>query len=248
MSCGCNDTSLPLQNCDPCQDCPPTNAVNLPPCPPSSEPCEETLYANCAVYDGPNLPALGIVDGERLTGVLTKLHRVINGLITPTIPFATHTVCSTTTASYCLTYLGLGPVYTSTGAAASSGTTITVGSTTGLQVGMVVEVLSGTGSFATGTLVTAIPTSTTFTVSQAPLVALPGAGTVVKATGKVHTIYNVCVPGNTCQSICAFVGSPVVLSGTGTIVVNQDCTLSGSIGTTTTTTTTSTTTTTTTLP
>jgi hypothetical protein len=139
-------------------------------------------------------------------------------------------------------------VYTSTGAAASSGTTITVGSTTGLQVGMVVEVLSGTGSFATGTLVTAIPTSTTFTVSQAPLVALPGAGTVVKATGKVHTIYNVCVPGNTCQSICAFVGSPVVLSGTGTIVVNQDCTLSGSIGTTTTTTTTSTTTTTTTLP
>lgn len=237
MSCGCNDTSLPLQNCDPCQNCPPTNAVNLPPCPPNSEPCEEIVYADCTVYDGPNLPALGILDGDRLTSILTKLHRVLNGLIVPPVPYASHTVCATGTAPYCLTYLGLGPVYTSTGAATNSGTTITVGSTTGLQVGMTVEVIAGTGSFPTNTLVTAVPTATTFTVSQAPLVALGGAGTRVKATGKVHTIYNVCVPANTCQSICAFVGSPVVLSGTGTITVNQDCSLAGSIGTTSTTTT-----------
>lgn len=212
--------SLPLQNCNPCQDCPPTNAVNLPPCPPGSEPCEEILYADCAVYDGPNLPCLGILDGDRLTSVLTKLHRVVNDLITPAVPIQTYTLTNTLTngTPYVVTYLGLGPIYTSTAGATSSGTTITVGSTTGLVVGMTCEITAGTGTLAVDTTVSSVTNATTFVVSDAPSVALSGGQTVIKCTGQVHTIYKTTVVNGTPQSIKAFTGSPVVVSGTGTIV------------------------------
>ena len=41
MSCGCNDSPLPLGNCnDGCADCPPSNATNLPPCV-GGEACDE---------------------------------------------------------------------------------------------------------------------------------------------------------------------------------------------------------------
>ena len=57
-----------------------------------------------------------------------------------------------------------------------SGTTITVASIPqGLQVGAPVIVTAGTGAFAAGTTITAINSSTTFTVSAAPTVALSGA-------------------------------------------------------------------------
>ena len=68
---------------------------------------------------------------------------------------------------------------TLTGTASGSGTTITVasGTTTGLVVGSVVYTKSATatGYFVAGTYVTAVNSSTQFTISTAPTVALSGA-------------------------------------------------------------------------
>jgi len=69
--------------------------------------------------------------------------------------------------------------YSSVPGATSAGTTITVGSTTGLRVGMCVTVTAGTGAFAPGSVVVTIPNSTTFTVAIAPTTALSGGSSVV---------------------------------------------------------------------
>ncbi len=68
--------------------------------------------------------------------------------------------------------------YTLTGAS-SSGTTITVSSTTGLRVGMEVEKFSGTGNLQSGTEITAITSATTFTINQTPSSALSSASIYV---------------------------------------------------------------------
>ena len=68
----------------------------------------------------------------------------------------------------------------SSAVSSSVGSTITTASTVGLSAGMGVIVSSGTGSFTTGTVVTAVTSATTFTVSIAPSVILSGA-TVVAA-------------------------------------------------------------------
>ena len=207
-------------SCNPCAECPqvPLN-YNLPNCP-GGEPCEELLSAECSRYNGPNLPALGVADGDRLRTILLKLHKVVNGLINPTVSLvdvtATNTGAGTNPEPLVVTYLGLGPVYTSTATATGSGTTITVGSTTDLVVGMKLEVVSGTGAFAANTTVTAIQSATTFVVSQAPTTALSNA--VIKATGSDHQIFNTSVLKGAPQTFKAFAGSPVKVSGTGTIV------------------------------
>jgi hypothetical protein len=69
--------------------------------------------------------------------------------------------------------------YVSAAGATSSGTTITVGSTTNLTVGMQVTVTAGLGNFGVGTFVTAIVSATVFTVNVAPVVALSGGASVV---------------------------------------------------------------------
>jgi hypothetical protein len=218
MSCGCNDTSLPLSNCNNgCADCSPTNAVNLPPCV-GGEPCDEIAYTDCIKFSGPNLPALGISNGDRLLTVLTKLHKVLNGLVSPTIALTNYTATSTTTTPMVVSYLGLGPVYTSTAGATSSGATITVGSTTGLVAGMTLEITAGVGAFAAGSTVLSVPTTTTFVVSAVPTTALSGGATVIKATGSNHQIFNISVVQNVPQTFKAFAGSPIKVSGTGTIV------------------------------
>jgi len=208
-------------SCNPCADCPPVNATTLPDCP-GGEPCEELIKADCTNFVGPNLPALGILNGDRLNTVLFKLHKVLNGLVSPTITrqtyVATNTGTGTNPAPLVVTYLDLGPVYTSTAGATSSGTTITVGSTTGIAVGMSVEVTAGTGAFAANTTVLSVPSATTFTVSSAPTTALSGGQTVVKATGSNHQQFTINVLKNFPQSFKAFATSPVKVSGTGTIV------------------------------
>ena len=65
--------------------------------------------------------------------------------------------------------------YVSSSGATSTGTTVTVPSTIGLIVGMIVTVTSGTGSFVTNTTVTSISGSTNFTVSSTPITPLSGA-------------------------------------------------------------------------
>ena len=71
--------------------------------------------------------------------------------------------------------------YTSAAGATSSSTTITVTSTTGLEIGMLVTVTAGSGSFVSGTTVTDIASLTQFTVSQSPSVSLSGGSTVIRA-------------------------------------------------------------------
>jgi len=218
MSCGCNDTALPLANCnDGCADCPPSNAINLPPCV-GGESCDEILFTDCVKFTGPNLPALGITNGDRLLTVLTKLHKVVNSLLDPGVLLTSHVATATTTTPLVVSYLGLGPVYTSTAGATSSGATITVGSTTGLVAGMTLEVTAGVGAFAAGSTVLSVPTPTTFVASAVPTTALSGGATVITATGSNHQIFNISVTQGTPKSFKAFVGSPVKVSGTGTIV------------------------------
>jgi len=209
---------MSCNNCNPCNDCPPQVSYTLPPCV-GGEPCEELSQVDCVSFVGPNLPALGVTNNDRLVTILTKLHKVLNGVITPAVPIATYTATNTGTGAnippLVVTYLGLGPVVKTGGT--GSGTTITVGSTSGLQVGMTVEVTSGTGAFAANTTITAIPSATTFTVSAAPTTALV-SGAIVTATGKEHQIFTINVLPNAPQTFKAFAASPVKLSGTGTIL------------------------------
>jgi hypothetical protein len=205
--------------CHQCPDCLPA-PTPLPPCV-GGEPCEEVAKANCISYVGPNLPALGILNGDRMLAVLTKLHRVINPLIAQPVILGTYTATNTGTggnpAPLVVTYLGLGPVYTSGTGATSSSTTITA-STTGLAVGMTLEIIAGVGAFAPGTTVASITSPTSFTVSQAPSTALSGGATVIRGTGSNHQIFTITVAVGTPQTFKAFVGSNVVVSGTGTVV------------------------------
>jgi hypothetical protein len=69
--------------------------------------------------------------------------------------------------------------YTSSAGATGAGTLITVSSTTNLTANMYVNITAGIGMFVSGTYVTAINSSTTFTINQAPLIALSGGATVV---------------------------------------------------------------------
>lgn len=218
MSC---NSAIP--DCIPCQDCPPSGVTYTLPVCPEGEKCEEIAQVNCVSYKGAHLPALGVLNQDRLSVILTKLHKVINDLrgnsgLTVQTYTATATPPTGTTTPYVVNYLGLGPVYTSTPGATSSTTTITVPSTTGLSAGMTVEVVSGTGAFAAGTTVVSVSSATTFIVSLAPTTALTGTTTVVRATGTQHTQYTISVVAGTLQTFKAFPGSVVVVSGTGTIV------------------------------
>lgn len=57
----------------------------------------------------------------------------------------------------------------------SSGTTVTVSSTANLRVGMPVRVVSGTGAFASNSVISSITNSTQFVVSASPTTPLSGA-------------------------------------------------------------------------
>ena len=72
-------SGLPLQNCYDCNNPDPANAVGLPDCPPSSEPCEDLLFSQCVKYTGPNLPSLGITNGMRLKTAFAALNVLLLG-------------------------------------------------------------------------------------------------------------------------------------------------------------------------
>lgn len=71
--------------------------------------------------------------------------------------------------------------YVSAAGATSSGTTITVGSTTGLRVGMPISKTAGSGTITVGTVVASITDATHFVASAAPSLVLSG-GAVVTGT------------------------------------------------------------------
>jgi hypothetical protein len=83
---------------------------------------------------------------------------------------------------------------------------------------MTLEVTAGLGAFAANSTVLSVPTLTTFVASAAPTTALSGGASVVTATGLDHQIFNISVVQGTPKAFKAFVGSPIKVSGTGTIV------------------------------
>ena len=103
----------------------------------------------------------------------------------------TQTICAIENTPQLMSGSGFlikGPIiYTSSAGATSSGTTITVTSTTGLIVGQTVFVYSGTGLFAANTTVSSITDATHFVVSATPTTALSGTATIIKSytTGSV---------------------------------------------------------------
>lgn len=80
--------------------------------------------------------------------------------------------------------------YTITGTS-SSGTLVTVCSTANLVQGMTVTKTAGTGTLQAGTVISAINSSTTFTISATPSVALSGATIVCQSPAPANTIGSV---------------------------------------------------------
>jgi hypothetical protein len=90
-----------------------------------------------------------------------------------------YTPLGSSTTYYNVPLTGGTGKYTSAAGATSSSTLITVTSTTGLEIGMLVTVTAGTGSFAAGTVVTDI-SRIHIEVSQEPIIPLSN-GAVVRA-------------------------------------------------------------------
>ena len=112
--------------------------------------------------------------------------------------------------------------YVSASGASSSGTTITVSSTTGLRVGMPVSKTGGSGTIAAGTVVTAITDATHFTVSAAPSPVLSGSvvvtGTAIWEHATLNSTGHTAPGGSTITSASDGTGAFIYLStdGTGT--------------------------------
>ena len=110
--------------------------------------------------------------------------------------------------------------YTSAPGATNSGTTVTVNDTSGLRVGMVVSVSSGTGAFRVNTMVTAITSATTFTTNIAASTALgndavvSGGGEDIVLTGARSEGNRVILSSGTTDGLV--VNMPIaVIAGTG---------------------------------
>ena len=105
--------------------------------------------------------------------------------------------------------------YTSAAGATSSGTTVSVTSTSGLSAGMMVSVSAGVGAFAATATVTAVVSATTFTVSPAPTTALSGGASVVSATatGPSYTTPAITAAGSLYYQVaigCQYGGTPTL--------------------------------------
>jgi hypothetical protein len=111
--------------------------------------------------------------------------------------------------------------------ATSASNVVTVGSTTGIYVGMIITIVSGTGALATGiTTVIQVNSATTFTVSQAPTTPLSGTNVIILG-GPIGTAIYVSASGATNVTTLVTVGSTTnlvvgmgvkVTGGTGTFV------------------------------
>lgn len=116
--------------------------------------------------------------------------------------------------------------------ASSSGTTITVPSTAGINPGMVVTKVAGTGTLQTNTVVVSITNSTTLVIDQAPSVALSAAVVffadtlVISASSIGGSTYSVSSSGTSGQSTITvadntnvFIGQRVTGTGIGSLAV-----------------------------
>jgi hypothetical protein len=101
------------------------------------------------------------------------------------------------------------------GGAGNTGNIITVPSTTGLSAGMIPTIAAGVGSLAANTIITAVTSSTTFTVNNAPTVALAGGATTLASGGTITV-------GSTAGLAVGMV--PSVSAGTGSFAPNTKVT------------------------
>lgn len=85
--------------------------------------------------------------------------------------------------------------------ASSSGNTVTVCDTTGLTVGMVITKSSGTGTLQSNTVITAVNSTTAFTVDKVPTLALSGATIVGTMPDPANNIGTVTVVTNNGQPV-----------------------------------------------
>ena len=107
MSC-----NSPVPDCQPCQDCPPVGVSYVLPDCPAGEKCESLYHSSCVVYKGPNLPALNVLNNDRISAILVKLHKVVNGLLSGggfviQNYTATCTPASGSSTPFKITYLGV---------------------------------------------------------------------------------------------------------------------------------------------
>ena len=64
-----------MATCQQCNECPPVEVL-VPVCA-NPEYCSETIYSRCVIYSGPALANLGVVDGETLNSILTKINTLL---------------------------------------------------------------------------------------------------------------------------------------------------------------------------
>jgi hypothetical protein len=131
---------------------------------------------------------------------------------------------TTTTATALMEYgYGLFKGFSTTTAnLANSGTTINVSSTTGITVGASVSVISGTGSFAGNTTVTAITNATSFVVSVAPGSILPNAViafSTLNDGAQYNTIKNCVITLNKANNNAG--STPVLIGSVGIAAYNS---------------------------
>jgi hypothetical protein len=117
--------------------------------------------------------------------------------------------------------------------ASSSGTTVTVPDTTGINPGMVVTKLTGgTGALQTNTVVVSITNSTTLVIDQTPSTPLSGAALLFSDTvtigassigGSTYTVSATGTSGQTTVTVAdatnVFVGQRVIGTGIGSLAV-----------------------------
>jgi hypothetical protein len=116
--------------------------------------------------------------------------------------------------------------------ASSSGTTVTVPDTTGINPGMVVTRIAGTGALQTNTVVVSITNSTTLVIDQTPTTPLSGATlsfadtlTISAASigGATYTVSATGTSGQTTVTVAdatnIFIGQRVTGTGIGTLAV-----------------------------
>ena len=64
-----------MPTCQQCKDCDPVQPL-IPVCD-DPQYCSEINYTRCIIYKGEPLANLGIVDGEDLNSILTKLNALL---------------------------------------------------------------------------------------------------------------------------------------------------------------------------
>jgi hypothetical protein len=147
--------------------------------------CFTTTAVTTVNFSVGNPQAMGIVPGMQVTflGGTTGSFSAGTHVAYTANSVTSSTVVLSAVPSATLGYatIQFGPAIISDTGATSNGPLVTLatGTTNPLSVGMFVSVVSGTGTFALGTYITQINSTTTFTVSQTPTAQLTGGANFV---------------------------------------------------------------------